>query len=87
MTTLTVEAYAALHNIIQPGEIVINQPATIFYGEAAVRGNVTAVKLYNDKSVRLVGITPEGTGHVAWFSPSPEQYGFVSVGGSTVAYI
>lgn len=68
--------------------LVKGDNAVIFYGMGgpSMRGTIAAVKTNADKSVRLVGITPEGTNHVAWFAPSPEMYGLLSVGGSTVAY-
>lgn len=65
-----------------------NASAVITYGDtAALAGTVKTIKRNADKSVRLVGITPDGTDHVAWFAPAPDFAGFVSVGGSTVAYV
>ncbi len=61
--------------------------ATIFYGEATMRGTVAKVVKSRTGNLRRVGITPEGTNVVAWFTPVDDEYGYVSVGGSTVAYI
>jgi hypothetical protein len=62
--------------------------ATIFYGEEqAIRGTVVKILTSRTGNVRRVGIAPEGAEIVAWFTPVDYQYGLVSVGGSTVAYV
>lgn len=69
-------------------EIITNVPAVIFYGDRAMAATVTEIKYTSDKAVRLVGLTPAGTGHVAWFAPAPDGFPRLeSVGGSTVAYV
>jgi hypothetical protein len=62
--------------------------ATLSYGDdQAMAGTVVEIKRNADKTVRLVGIIPDGTDHVAWFRPSPRYYGLKSVGGSVLAYL
>ena len=61
--------------------------ATIFYGEAAMRGTVVKIITSRTGNLRRVGIAPEGAEIIAWFAPVDDEYGLVSVGGSTVAYI
>jgi hypothetical protein len=69
-------------------EINIGDPAPIFYGDTAVKGTITDVRRFADKSVRMIGVRPEGVDHTAWFyAPRHELSGFVGVTGSTVAYV
>lgn len=66
--------------------------AVIFYGDGttvpAMHGTVARVLRTRTGVVRRVGITPQGADVIAWFAPDPDgTEGFVSIGGSTVAYV
>jgi hypothetical protein len=61
--------------------------AVIFYGDESTAGRVVKVVASRSGAIRRVGIVPDGTDVVAWFSPAPDTEGLVSVGGSTVAYV
>jgi hypothetical protein len=63
--------------------------AVIFYGETerGMAGTVAKIVTSRTGNLRRVGITPEGTDVVAWFTPVPDMNGLVSVGGYTVAYV
>lgn len=62
--------------------------AVILYGDdQALPGTVSRVVTTRTGNLRRVGIIPDGTNVVAWFTPAPDMEGLVSVGGSTVAYV
>ncbi len=71
------------------GMIRTNDEAVIYYGDTddMMVGRVVRVLRTRSGTLRRVGITPEGTDVVAWFSPAPGFEGLVSVGGATVAYL
>ena len=73
----------------ETGVIRTGDEAVIFYGDDndGMAGRVAKVLRTRTGALRRVGITPDGTDVVAWFSPSPDFEGLVSVGGATVAYI
>jgi hypothetical protein len=62
--------------------------AWITYGDDRwMTGVVTKIVTTRTGNLRRVGITPDGTDVIAWFSPAPDASGLVSVGGHTVAYV
>lgn len=70
------------------------QPGTsaMIYGPNGkwISGEVADVKVNTDKSVRVLGIRPDGFDHVAYFAPvrGNEQEALQSVGGSpTYAFL
>jgi len=83
MTTNTFARIFHMDDMILTGDT-----ARIVYDDYFLLGTVEVVRLAADKSVRLVGIRPEGTDCVAWFRPSADGPSrLVSVGGSTVAFV
>jgi hypothetical protein len=63
--------------------------AVIFYGDDELPGTVAKIVTSRTGNLRRVGITPDGTNVVAWFTPAlgTSTPPLVSVGGSTVAYV
>jgi hypothetical protein len=64
--------------------------AVIFMSDESgenMAGTVTKIVTSRTGKLRRVGITPDGTDVVAWFSPVPWRAGLVSVGSTTVAYV
>jgi hypothetical protein len=68
--------------------ITTGDTAKILYDGSAMFGRVEKINRNADKSIRTVGIVPEGTDHVAWFAPHPRWADMLtSVGGATLAYV
>jgi hypothetical protein len=64
--------------------------AVIFYGDDEMPGTVSRIITSRTGNLRRVGITPDGTDVVAWFTPSAGYAStppLLSVGGETVAYV
>lgn len=67
--------------------VQLGETVDLHMGTQWLAGTVAEIKRNSDKSVRLIGVRPAGTDHVAWYAPRSGFTAFESVGGSSVAYL